>query len=116
MHARGRKGENPHKKRQNSFQSKFSVNVWAAVIGSHLIGPYFLPERLTGDVYLEFLENELPELVLPVLEEDVPVVFQNDGCPAHYQRTVREYTWIMHFQTLGLVEAALFLGLHGPQT
>jgi hypothetical protein len=41
---------------------------------------------------LNFLQNDLPELL-----EDVPLRdlqnmwFQNDGCPAHYARAVREY-------------------------
>lgn len=91
LHHWEKRGQNPHKKRQTSSQRKFSVNVWAGVIGRNLVGPYFLPERLNGNNYLEFLQNDLPELVLPVLEEDVPIVFQNDGCPAHYQRTVREH-------------------------
>lgn len=91
LHHWSHKDQNPRVKRQSSFQRKFSVNVWAGVIGRNLIGPYFLPERLNGDIYLNFLINDLPELVVPVLEEGVPIVFQNDGCPAHYQLNVREH-------------------------
>lgn len=84
--------ENPHVKKQTSFQYKFSVNVWAGVIGGNLIGPYYLPQNLNGENYLEFLENSLP-----VLLEDLPLnvrrnlIFQNDGCPAHCRITVRQF-------------------------
>ncbi|CAK9801721.1 hypothetical protein ANTQUA_LOCUS2981, partial [Anthophora quadrimaculata] len=55
--------ENPHVKRQTSFQRKFSVNVWAGVIGKILIGPYYLPDNLNGDNYLVFLKNVMPDIL-----------------------------------------------------
>lgn len=84
--------ENPHMKKPSSFQYKFSVNVWAGVIGGIFIGPHFLPDNLNGDGYLNFLQNDLPQLL-----EDVPLnvrrsmLLQNDGCPAHHRITVREF-------------------------
>ncbi|EZA54928.1 hypothetical protein X777_05346, partial [Ooceraea biroi] len=56
-----------------------------------MIGPYFLPPRLTGDIYRNFIVNELP-----ILLADVPLhirrqlIFQHDGAPAHFSRQVRE--------------------------
>lgn len=93
LHHWALKGQNPHVKRQTSFQQKFSVNVWAGVIGRHLIGPHYLPGRLTGHAYLEFLQTTLAELLfqIPVFNEHVPIVFQHDGCPAHFQREVRDH-------------------------
>lgn len=92
LHEWADKHENPHWKKQVSFQHKFSVNVWAGVIGHRLIGPYFLPERLNGDSYLEFLQNALPELLEGVqFPDDMQIVFQNDGCPAHFRLDVRQY-------------------------
>lgn len=84
--------ENPHRRRQSSFQHKFSVNMWAGVIGNNLIGPFKLPPRLNSTNYLEFLRNDLPELL-----EDVPLIqlassyFQQDGAPAHYGREVKNW-------------------------
>lgn len=72
--------QNPRATREASHQHKFSVNVWAGVIGRDLIGPYYLPDTLNGENYLDFLMNDLPEFV-----------FQHDGCPAHYRNIVREY-------------------------
>lgn len=93
LHHWTNKTENPRVKRQKSFQRRFSVNVWAGVIGNQVVGPHYLPDNLNGDNYLEFLQNDLPELVseVPVFNENVPKVFQHDGCPAHWRLTVREY-------------------------
>ncbi|XP_045448977.1 uncharacterized protein LOC123657478 [Melitaea cinxia] len=93
LHHWARKGENPKLKKLTRFQRKFSVNVWAGVIRNNVIGPHFLPDNLNGDNYLEFLQNDSPELTcnLPIIEEDRPIIFQNDGCPAHWRLTVREY-------------------------
>lgn len=40
--------ENPHNIVQSWYQQQFP-NVWAGIIGDHLIGPYFLPARLNGE-------------------------------------------------------------------
>jgi len=55
------------------------------------IDPYFLPPRLNGETYADFLRNQLP-----ILLENVPLraretlIFQRDGAPAHFYRWVRE--------------------------
>ncbi|XP_070526515.1 uncharacterized protein [Cardiocondyla obscurior] len=83
--------ENPHAIRQGSFQYRWSINVWAGVIGNQVIGPYFFPHRLTGIAYKNFFKNELYALL-----EDVPLqirrnmIFQHDGAPAHSSAIVRE--------------------------
>lgn len=84
--------ENPRLVRESHFQTRFSLNVWAGVIGHHILGPVFLPPRLTGQVYLDFLSGDLEELL-----DDLPVArhanfwYQHDGAPAHYYREVREF-------------------------
>jgi len=42
--------------------------MWCSVFGDQLIGPYNFPQRLTGDVYANFLQDELPALL-----ENVPL-------------------------------------------
>lgn len=82
---------NPHKTRSTSFQHKFSVNVWAGIIGNRLIGPFLLPQVLNSQIYLNFLENTLPALL-----EDIPLLtrrslfYQHDGAPAHTSTIVKE--------------------------
>lgn len=84
--------ENPHAVVELHHQNRFSLNVWLAIFGDCLIGPVFLPNRLTGQVYLDFLRNELP-----VLLEDVPLFnrlnlwFMHDGAPAHFSIVVRNF-------------------------
>jgi hypothetical protein len=62
-----------------------SVNIWAGIMGDHLIGPFRFPQRLSGPTYLNFLNNDLPLLL-----EDVPLLtrrrmwFQHDGAPAYF--------------------------------
>lgn len=38
--------ENPHAVVESRHQIRFSVNVWAGILGDRLIGPFFLPLRL----------------------------------------------------------------------
>jgi len=84
--------ENPHAAVESSFQQHFSVNVWCAVLNDQLIGPFILEGRLTGEAYLRFLQEELPELL-----EDVPLnkrshmYFKHDGAPPHSPREVRNF-------------------------
>ena len=66
------------------FQHPWSVNCWYGIVGDHVIGPYFFEGRLTGQVYANFLQNVLPQLM-----EDVPLNvrmnmwMQYDGAPFH---------------------------------
>ena len=66
-------------------------NCWCGIVGDHVIGPYFVEGRLTGQVYANFLQN-----VLPQLREDVPLhVHMNmwmhdDGAPPHYALCSRQ--------------------------
>ena len=60
--------ENPHAAVESNFQLRFSVSVWCAVLDYQLIGPFVLEGHLTGEAYLRFLQEELPQLL-----EDVPL-------------------------------------------
>ena len=84
--------ENPHLIKKTKHQIKFSLNVWCGILGGHLIGPVFLPSRLTGNDYLEFLASTLPELLGNIpLASLRNMFFMHDGAPAHFSRAVREY-------------------------
>ncbi|XP_070529987.1 uncharacterized protein [Cardiocondyla obscurior] len=82
--------QNPHAVRQCAFQFRWKLNVWAGIIGNRVIGPYFLPPRLDGERYAQFLENHLPILLeeLP-LQMQQTMIFQHDGAPPHYSRHAR---------------------------
>lgn len=61
------------------------------------IGPIFLPERLTGANYLQFLREELPGIIFPPDElDDMPlirrrIIYVYDGCPAHYAGKIKYF-------------------------
>ncbi|GBM28678.1 hypothetical protein AVEN_116695-1 [Araneus ventricosus] len=55
--------ENPHATRTRAAQERFSVNVWAGIVGDHLVLPYLLPEHLTGANNLIFLQQVLLQLL-----------------------------------------------------
>ena len=84
--------ENPHATTTRGHQERFSINVWAGILGDHLIGPFMLPQRLTGNVYTRFLQEDLPTLL-----DDVPLRirrqmwFMHDGAPAHFYRGTRDF-------------------------
>ena len=67
------------------------MNVWCGIINDMLIGPVIVEDRMTGDIYLHFLQHELPEQL-----EDVPLdtrrhmYLQHDGSPIHYTRMVTQ--------------------------
>lgn len=84
--------ENPHVITERHFQYQFSLNVWAGIVGDRLIGPVFLPLRLDGETYRDFLENELPVLLeeMPLADRN-QLFFMHDGAPAHFSVTAREY-------------------------
>lgn len=84
--------ENPHEIIQSRHQHRFFVNVWAGIIGNHLIGPFILHDRLNGARYLQFLQGHLNDLL-----EDVPVEtryqmwYMHDGAPPHFDILVRQH-------------------------
>ena len=55
---------NPIIKGQDKSQIKWTVYIWGGgIINGHLIGPVFFDRPLNSLMYLQFLENDLPELL-----------------------------------------------------
>jgi len=67
------------------------MDVWASIFGDHLIGPYILPNRITGQVYnLNFLENDLFEFLRDIrLQHRQRIWFMDDGTSTHFFINVR---------------------------
>lgn len=84
--------ENPHAIRARNFQVEFSVNVWLGIYNNDLFGPYFLPGRVNGEHFLQFLMAEHANMWENIpLESRLAAWFQLDGCPAHFHRNVRNW-------------------------
>jgi hypothetical protein len=83
---------NPHFTRFIDHQHRWSLNVWGAVLGPYVIGPYFFDGHLNSQMYSDFLNNYFYELL-----EDVPLHIianmwlQHDGAPAHSAHRVQEF-------------------------
>lgn len=83
---------NPNVVSTHNSQWRWSLNVWGGIVGEHVIGPYFFDERVTGAVYLNFLQNHLP-----VLLEEVPLNIRrqmwylHDGAPVHNTAPIRDH-------------------------
>lgn len=83
---------NPNKKKLKGSQRRFSLNVWMGIIDDNLVGPYFLPNNLNGEAYETFLENEVFGLLIDVpLAARRHMIYQHDGCPAHFRINVRDW-------------------------
>lgn len=69
------------------------------MIDEYLIGPHILPDRLTGHHFLQFLDNNLFDLL-----QDVPLNLrydnwlQLDGCLSHSVRIVRDWLNQCHLE------------------
>ena len=84
--------ENPHTTVESNFQQRFSVNVCCAVLDDQLIGPFIFEGRLTGEAYLKFLQEELPQLLEDVsFDKRSRMYFQHDGAPPHSSRGVKKF-------------------------
>lgn len=90
--------ENPHWMMEANTQYPQKVNVWAGIINSQIIGPYFFDSTLTGARYLDFLQNFLvPELRILFPDDDNPneidrnIWYQQDGAAPHFALEVRAY-------------------------
>ncbi|XP_071054939.1 histone-lysine N-methyltransferase SETMAR-like [Onthophagus taurus] len=73
--------DNEHKVYAARTQYPQKLNVWAGLVGDHIIGPFFIEGNLNGHKYLNMLQNDVIGSIW----------FQQDGCPAHNSRQVKEY-------------------------
>jgi hypothetical protein len=96
--------DNPHGTVKSNYQHHFSINVWCGVIGDQLIGPNIFPQCLTGDIFANFLQDELPALLENVpLQTWQQMFYQHDGAQPHCSLVLRQYLnhefpnqWIGH--------------------
>ena len=66
------------------------INVWAGIIGNHLIGPFFIENRLNGAMYLQFLQQNLNDLLKNVPLQIKKSVVHN-GAPPHFSNLVLQH-------------------------
>ena len=72
--------ENPHATIDRERDSP-KVNMFCAISKNHVHGPFFFEENVTGDVYLQVLQNWLMDELIANEHEDF--VYQQDSAPPH---------------------------------
>ena len=84
--------DNPHGTVESNYQHRFYVNVWCGVIGDQLIGLHIFPQRLTGDIYANVLQDELPALLenFP-LHSRRQIYYQHGEVQPRFCQVVRQY-------------------------
>jgi hypothetical protein len=55
--------ENPHSFQETRFQQQSAINVWVGKIGDVFLGTYVLLPQLLGAFYLQFLSEQLLQLL-----------------------------------------------------
>jgi hypothetical protein len=71
---------------ESNFQLHFSVSVWCAVLHDHLTGHFNFEGYLTGEEYLQFLQEEFPHLLEDVfLNKQGCMYFQHDTAPPPFK-------------------------------
>ncbi|XP_063994344.1 uncharacterized protein LOC135171649 [Diachasmimorpha longicaudata] len=84
--------ENPHWTQHVDHQHQWNVNVWCGIDDGQVIGPYFFNQTVTGQRYLQFLQDDLPVLLEHVhFDRRLRMWFQQDGAPPHFALCVRNY-------------------------
>jgi transposase len=83
--------DNPRWMTEAHTQHPQKVNVWAGLLGTRVVGPYFIEGNLNAISYHELLDTrvipDLRELLGPEFED---IWFQHDGAPPHFGLQVRE--------------------------
>lgn len=83
---------NPHWMEEIDHQHRWSVTVWCGILNGNLVGPYFFPGTVDGQIYLHLIRNELPILLENVDINTIERMWlQQDGAPAHYHGDVRNF-------------------------
>lgn len=77
------------------------VTVWCGISALGIIGPFFFNGTVTGESYLNLLQEFVHSQFSEMFGDDGEIYFQQDGAPPHYHRDVRAHldaafpdTWI----------------------
>ena len=83
---------NPHWMRETNSQYPQKLNVWAGIVGTHIIGPFFIDGTLTAEKYLTMLRDDIVPSIRNIFGQDFDSVwFQQDGAPPHFGLQVRNF-------------------------
>ncbi|KAJ8911709.1 hypothetical protein NQ315_013171 [Exocentrus adspersus] len=80
--------QNPYLIQEVRSQIRFSLNVWCGLLNNNLLGPYFIQGNLTGQTYLNFMQNDLEDILdnLPLQTVRNLRWFQHDGAGTSHRK------------------------------
>jgi len=83
---------NRHNMRESKSQYPQKLNVWAAIVGEHIIGPFFIDGNLTAQKYEAMLRDDIVPTVRNIFDPDFDSVwFHQDGALPHFVLQVRNF-------------------------
>ena len=81
---------NQHWTEASIEHSSVKIMVWCGLWRKHVLDPFFLSSNLTGEAYLQMLQDDLlPQI--NSLRDGYPTWFMQDGAPPHFTKVVREW-------------------------
>ncbi|GBO21993.1 hypothetical protein AVEN_16530-1 [Araneus ventricosus] len=84
--------ENPRYAVEVRHQLRLSINVWCRIFNDRLIEPVFYEGTLTGQRYLELMQDVITDFVENLtLHQLSNAGFQLDGFPPHKISSVKQY-------------------------
>ena len=83
--------DNPQWMIETHTQTPQKLNVWAGICGDQIIGPFFIDGNLTGDRYLQLLQEQIIPSCRALFPNNHNIWFQQDEAPSHYQLNVRRH-------------------------
>ena len=74
-------------------QGRKSVKVWCGILKNKILGPIFYEGNMTSARYLNFLQNEIAEIIDAgiTLQDRRNIIWQQDGAPYHRGRMVQDF-------------------------
>lgn len=83
---------NPRWMRDSHTQNPQKVNVWAGILGDRIIGPFFIDGNINSENYVRLLTAQIVPCLQNITGDAFENVwFQQDGAPAHYATTTRNF-------------------------
>lgn len=78
--------------RETKSQYPQKLNVWAGIVGTHIIGPFFIDGTLTAEKYWIMLRDDIVPGIRNIFNLNFDTVwFQQDGAPPHFGLEVRNF-------------------------
>ena len=104
--------QNPYALMECSNQKKAGVMVWAGLIKDRIIGPFFINGSVTGQVYLQLLQQRVWPALQAIMGKRKNLLFSTMMEPQFIMKPVLEPGWMESWRTDGWAEGDPYHGQH----